>query len=78
MKDKNLFRKKVLEIVNVVLREGGFHAVMRSWKSVKPFLEVETYFFVWNLISVYISWMSNYFLIWTTWSLLQDVQLNYF
>ena len=35
MKDKNLCLKKpkalkVLEIVNSVLREGGFHAVMRS------------------------------------------------
>ena len=33
---------------------GGFHAVMRTLGYVKPVAELETYFFLWELMTLYI------------------------
>ena len=52
----------MLEIVNLVLGREGFHAVMRSKGSVKPFFEEETYFFCLEPhISIYFTDIKSFF-----------------
>ena len=51
----------MLEIVNLVVREGGIACSYAFLGSVKPFLRVETFFCVGYLITVYTSRESNIF-----------------
>ena len=57
---------KVTALLTIARDCMQLHAVMCSQGYVKPFLRVETSFFVWNLISVYTSRKSNNFFILTT------------
>ena len=83
LKDKNLCLKnpriQVLEIVHLVLREEGIscsYSFLGICEAI--FRGRDLIFGVEPRISIYFKDIKYFFLIWTIWSLLQDVQLNYF